>query len=277
VDAETIRLFVLSWVARLLGPLRYPVADQVGRIRFRRQHRERQRAISNFLRLSPEVGRAAAVRLARRSFCEYVRTETDFLRATTLSASRLRGECVINGADVVGRVRGRGAVFCLCHFGNWDMAGSIAASLGVHVCAVMAPVGSPATTEFVRRHRARFGLELLPPHHSARRLVRALSRGEAVGLMCDIVEAGPTVRVSFCGGQVSFTAVAARLARRAGVPLVPVDCWREGGRYRLQLHSPIDACDASDAETTQKIAAVLELAVRRRPEQWYPFHRVFLD
>ena len=95
--------------------------------------------------------------------------------------------------------------------------------------------------------------------------------------MCDIVETGPTLPVSFCGGQVSFTAVAARLARREGVPLVPADCWREGGRYRLQVHSPIRARDATEPEITQQIASELEPAVRRHPEQWYPFHRVFLD
>jgi lauroyl/myristoyl acyltransferase len=62
----------------------------------------------------------------------------------------------------------------------------------------------------------------------------------------------------------------------AKVPVLPVECWRHKGKYRLVVHAPVmfEPGD-SDAEITQRIATGLEAAIRRNPEWWYPFGEIY--
>ena len=276
--AVALRMALLSGLSRLLGPLRYRVADVIGLVRHRRQDVERTFAVSAHLRRDPDAGLRVARRRARRSFCEYVRMEADFLCATTEPAARLLHRCTIDGDESLERARRGNAVLVLCHVGDWDRAASLGAVLGLHVSSVMAAVGSPAMTAWVARNRHRFGLVLHEPGAAARALLRALRDGRCVGVMCDIPEYGPTVEVTYCGGPVRFSAVPARLARRTGAAIIPVDCVRRPRGHRLRLHPPIPVEEGEDdTVVTQRIADVFSAAVAEVPEQWYPFHAVYAD
>ena len=277
-DLETARLRILCGLARGLGPLRYPAADIAGRRRFHHDRATRRRTILNHLRRDPDLGMDGARRLAERSFCEDARTESDFLRCATLSIAELRADVSVEGDEHLGPARHGAAIIAMCHHGSWDMAASMTGALGLRVTAVMAAVGSETMTAFVTRSRARFGLELHPPRDSARAMLGALRRGGCVGIMCDIPDEGPTVTVDFCNGPVRFTAVAARLARRTGAPVIPVDCWREAGGYHLRIRAALTVAPGEDdAAFTQRLAAGFDGVIAAHPEQWYPFHDVFAD
>ena len=97
-------------------------------------------------------------------------------------------------------------------------------------------------------------------------------------ILSDIPERGETVAVDFCGGTVAFSTAAAWLGRVAHVPVMPVECWRTGGLYRLVVHEPVAAAPGDgDAVVMQRVASVLERAIRRAPEWWYPFGDVYVD
>jgi lauroyl/myristoyl acyltransferase len=177
------------------------------------------------------------------------------------------------------REQGRSGILVLGHFGNWDMAASVALAYGVPLTTVMAPVGPPVISDLVVWAREGNQLEVFTPESAARGLLRALRQGRFVCLLCDIPGGGPTVVVDYCGGPVVFTAAPAWLARVSGAPLLPVDCRRaEGGGYEIEVHAPITAEPGEDdAGVMQRVAAILEPAVRRHPEQWYPFGEVYAD
>jgi lauroyl/myristoyl acyltransferase len=277
-DVEAVRLILGSRLARLLGPWRYVVADVAGRREFRHDRERRRRTILNHLRRDPASGISVARERARASFIEYVRTKADFLRLAVLSVEELRSEVTLEGEEHLEAARSGAAIIAMCHHGSWDVAASMTGALGLRVTAVMAAVGSPTMTRFVTESRARYGLELHPPRDSARAMLRALRAGRCVGVMCDIPEEGPTVVVDFCSGPVRFTAVAARLARRTGAAIIPVDCWREDRRYRLHIRPPLHVEEGEDdIAVTQRLARGFEATIAALPEQWYPFHDVFAD
>jgi KDO2-lipid IV(A) lauroyltransferase len=121
-------------------------------------------------------------------------------------------------------------------------------------------------------------MEVLVSSRAARGLVRAVRRGRFAAILSDIPERGETAVVTFCGGPVLFSTAAAWLARVAAVPVMPVECLRVGGRYRLVVHPPVPVEPGeSDADVMQRVAAVLEVAIRRAPEWWYPFGVVYED
>ncbi|MBV9101019.1 MAG: lysophospholipid acyltransferase family protein [Candidatus Dormibacteraeota bacterium] len=263
---------------RALGPLRRPVAHTVGAAwHASRSSMERRRAARNFRRLIPALDADAAQRLARRSYRQYVEMIFDSIWADAMPNEQILRVVRVSGREHLD-TGGRGGILAISHFGNWDMAASAALALGVRMTTVMARIITPGLTRMVALSRQRKGLELYTPQQAARGLLRALRRGRFVALMVDIPEAGPTVTVPYCGGEVRFSAVPARLAAVTGAPLLPVACWREGDHWALEIQPPLEVLEGDDEPAVMaRIAAQLEPYVRRHPQQWYPFHEVYAD
>jgi KDO2-lipid IV(A) lauroyltransferase len=268
-------------LARVLGPLRYPVADGVAMCVYALDPTRRRNAARNHRRLDPAIDRREARRRARRSFREYGRTTADFIWANGMDDEQVRRHSVVHGMEHIRAARegGRGGVITMSHYGNWDMAANAAVALDTPVTTVMAPLGPRRFTDLVIWARQRQQLEVYTPRNAARGLLRALKANRIVGLLSDIPGAGPTVDVEYCGGPVPFSAVPAWLAMRTGAPLLPAECTRHGdGLFEIVIHPPVPVVDGDDERAImQRVAAVLELAVARRPAQWYPFGPVYAD
>jgi KDO2-lipid IV(A) lauroyltransferase len=262
---------------RALGPLRNAFVFVVAMTWYgTRPATERLRAAENHRRLNPSLNVEQARRLARRSFYEYVAMIVDSIWADALDNEEINRLVTVSGQELL--LNERGGVLTMCHFGNWDMAASAALALGLRMTTVMATIIARPLTEMVALSRTVKGLELYTPRQAARGLLRALREGRFVALMSDIPEAGPTVTVPYCGGPVNFSAVPARLAMATGTPLFPVACWKENRHWRLVIHDAVPVEESDDESAVMaRVAAVLEPHVRRHPEQWYPFHRVYAD
>lgn len=176
------------------------------------------------------------------------------------------------------RASGRGGILTLIHLGNWDAAASFALSAGHPVTSVMAPVGPQWATDLLAWSRRVKKMHLFTPSTAARGLLRTLRDGGLVALLVDIPEGGPTAVVPFCNGPVRFSIGPSVLARATGAPIIPVDCWREGDRYRARIHQPFDVPrDGDDREVMARVARELEEQVHRTPEQFYPFNDFYAD
>ena len=268
-------------LTRALGPLRYPAADGFALGLWALQGQRRRRTARNHQRADPAIDGGEARRRARQSFREYARTTIDFVWTNAMDLDEVRRRTVVRGKEHIDGARGggRGGILALAHFGSWDMGANIARAHGVEVTTVMGPIGSRGFTELVAWARERNHLEVFPPDNAARGLLRALRSGRFVALLCDIPGGGPSVVVEFCGGPVSFSSVPAWLALRTGSVLLPIECWRTGARdtYEINVHPPLVPEPGEDeAAVTQRLAAVLERAIRRQPGQWYPFGHVYV-
>jgi phosphatidylinositol dimannoside acyltransferase len=268
-------------LSRALGPLRYPVADSAAMCVYALDGTRRRNAARNHRRLDPAIGEREAKRRARQSFREYGRTTADFIWANGMDDEQVRRHSVVHGIEHVeaARAAGRGGVITMGHFGNWDMGAAAATAVGTPVTTVMAPLGPEKFTDLVIWMRQRQQLEVYTPQNAARGLLRALRQNRIVGLLADIPGAGPTVDVEYCGGPVPFSAVPAWLAMRTGAPLLPADCTRrDGALFEIVIHPPVAVGEGDDERVVmQRVARVLELAVLRRPAQWYPFGAVYAD
>ncbi|MBV8302235.1 MAG: lysophospholipid acyltransferase family protein [Candidatus Dormibacteraeota bacterium] len=172
-----------------------------------------------------------------------------------------------------------GAVFALAHYGSWDVAAACALRLQIPITTVMTTVGeSDLATRVAGWARRQQDMEVLMTRGAAIGLLRAVRSGRCDAILCDIPDRGQRTTVNFCGGMVAFSTAPAWIARTAGVPLLPVHCWREDGGYILKVYAPVRVGgEVSDAEAMQAVADVLAIQVRRMPEQWYPFGEVFKD
>jgi lauroyl/myristoyl acyltransferase len=273
-------LWAASLGLRALGTGRYALADLIGTCIYSCSPAGRERCAANHRRLDPTLDRRAARRRALGSFRNYARTSVDFVWQYGVPAHQMHKHFRAYGLEHAYRAieeRG-GAVFALAHFGSWDVAAGCGLASGLRITTVMAPVGPDLVTRIAAWARRRQDMEVLVSSNAARGLIRAVRRGRFAAILSDIPDRGETVLVDFCGGKVAFSTAASWVGRVAKVPVLPVECWRIGGLYRLVIHAPvrIEPGD-SDMGVMQRVATGLEAAVRRAPEWWYPFGEVYRD
>lgn len=193
---------------------------------------------------------------------------------------------------------GRGAVLVTGHLGNWELAGALMSALGAPVSAVVRPQSNRRVDRRLSRLRRRLGIEPVPMRRAGRRLPEALEEGRAVALVADQDAGGRGIFVPFLGRPASTFRGPARLALRHDVPLLFGALVRVGEGYRFVLErmetevgtgaepgGETDGTAGGDGDgrtrpggepevrLTRAWVARLEEGVRRRPEQYFWFHR----
>ena len=228
--------------------------------------KRRRRTARNFQRMFPDLSARHSRRLARQSFRNNMRTSFDFVWSYAVPQHamhrHMRAYGVEHAYEAVDQTGG--GIFVLAS--------------GLQLTTVMGPVGPDLVTRiavWARRHQE---MDVLMSSNAARGLVRAVRRGRFDAILCDLPERGDTVDVDFLGGRVKFSTAPAWVARVTGVPLLPVDCWRYKGLYRLNIHAPVPVDrHESDAVIMQRVADVLARMIRRQPSWWYPFSEIYVD
>jgi len=273
-------LWLASHALRVLGKVRYGFADALGMAIYACSPGGRRRCTANHRRLNPSLDAAAARRLARRSYRQFMRTSFDFAWEYAMPPRAMDKHFRAYGLEHVRAATeaSGGGIFALAHYGSWDVAAACALACDIPLVTVMRAIGTDLVTRIALWARRHQDMEVLITGSAARGLVKAVRRGRFAALLCDIPERGATVDVEFCGGIVKFSTASVWLARTTGVPIMCVDCWRENGLYHMVIHEQIHVgAGDSDADVMQRVAATLERAVRHEPGQWYPFNDVYTD
>lgn len=182
---------------------------------------------------------------------------------------------------------GSGGIMVGGHLGNWELAGALLSALGIPVAAVVRSQSNRRVDRRLTRLRRSLGIEPVPMARAGRRLGEALDEGRAVALVADQDAGSQGVFVPFLGRPASTFRGPARLAMRHDVPLLFGAYVREGEGYRLVLErvrpagtsgrereaSGADREEDAEVRLTRAWVARLEEGVRRRPEQYFWFHR----
>jgi len=267
----------LARIAQALGWYRFLAPDAVAAIMCWARPKRTARCATRHRRADSSLSAKAALRRARASYREYYRTCADLIWAHGLRTETVYRLHPIDGWENIARAQeehGAG-IFGLAHFGNWDMAATMAASHGLALTTVMREFRPASLNRLIVWARERRGVEIFTPGHAARGLLRALHRGHFVAILVDIPEGGSTVQVHFRGGPVLFSTGAASIALHSGCPLLPVACYRDGHHYRILVEPPVPP--GTVAEMTQRLADRLEALMALAPDQWYPFNPVWTD
>ncbi len=171
--------------------------------------------------------------------------------------------------------RGKGVLFATAHLGNWELSAFAHALLTAPMHVVVRPLDNPLVDALIENRRMGSGNRIIGKRELARRILRALSANEAVGILVDqntSVEEG--VFVDFFGRKASADAGFTKLAIRSGATVIPgFALWEESEkRYVLRFYPPVEMTGDTGADT-QRLQTVLEEVIRRYPDQWLWLHR----
>ncbi len=232
--------------------------------------------------LTPE--QAAA--LSRRAFVELGRLLGDtlaLLRADERPSRTLPFADDERAKLARARAAGRGVVLVTAHLGPWERLAGVLVEHGFPLTTPVRASYDPRLEAAVHaRLRARHGVHALDRDAATTpiALLRALKRGEVVGMLIDVSTRVASARVPFLGVPAWTPVGPARLALRTGAPVVVAIATRAGVTVR-PIRDVAEPCtrptdDAVEA-LTMALNDALSEAIRAEPERWIWMHDRFGD
>jgi KDO2-lipid IV(A) lauroyltransferase len=180
---------------------------------------------------------------------------------------------------------GRGLLFLTPHLGSFEVAArAVVERFEAPITVLYRPARKPWLRRLEETARARPGMSTAPASLAGVRLMlRALKRGEMVGLLPDQVPPlGQGVWAPFFGQPAYTMTLAARLARQTGATIALARCERLPAGAGFALHvsalaEPLPAeldSEAGQVEAAAVINRAMEQLVRELPGQYlWGYHR----
>jgi len=234
--------------------------------------------------LAHVLGGPPPERLVRAVFRHGALNYYDVLRLPRLSAAALRAAVDLHGWEHLEAARsgGRGVLLVTAHLGSVSLVGQMIALGGCPANVVVEALQPPALLALMQRLRTSHGVQPLPASPGLlRAIVAALGRNEVVGLLSDRDVLGNGITVRFFGAPTRLPGGAAGLALRTGAAVLPAFTARQpSGRHLGWFEPPLALVETGNVRAdvqanTERITRIVEAAIRRYPEQWTVFQRVW--
>jgi KDO2-lipid IV(A) lauroyltransferase len=239
--------------------------------------------LHNLKRALPELSERSRRRIARRSFANLgiVFFEFIFLRSARQSdiVDGFQIKNLQEGAQALSNVNG--VILLGGHIANWEwLAVAFGPVIGRPVNVIVKNQKSSHAEQFLRLMRTRFGNRLIDAG-DVRKIFRTLKSGEPVGILGDQTAFAEAVRVPFFGMDVPTFEGTARLALQTRASILfmqPYKRTSHGYECRVQDISFEDLDGVNEENIrilTARHTAVLEAAIREKPEFWLWQHKRF--
>jgi KDO2-lipid IV(A) lauroyltransferase len=226
--------------------------------------------------LGPDASQEQVEAVARQACVNIVKSHYDLFRLGRRSLDEIRDITELRGAEYLQEALapGKGVVLVSAHLGNVDVLGQIPLVYDVPFIAPVQHIQPERLFQYTLSLRRSHGLRIIPADGPLMQLVRALKRGEVVGLPCDRGIADSTRTVSFFGSPAQLPDGPVRLALRTGAAMVAAFGLRlEDDTFRVQIEPPFELRRTGDLEADiragmELIVEVLERYISQHPEQW---------
>ncbi|MGE3771248.1 MAG: lysophospholipid acyltransferase family protein [Bdellovibrionales bacterium] len=188
------------------------------------------------------------------------------------------GRLQVVGAEIAEANRNKPVVFVAAHLANWEIGPLVMAKNGWDIAGLYRPPNNPFIMPLLHFARRVSRQKLFPKSaKGAMDFMRHVRAGGYGGVIMDqrLTEG---VEVPFFGHPVLAPSLAAMLAVRYGVTVIPTRVERLGGtRQRGTVYPPLQVpAEGTDDQRitamTASIYRVFEEWIRARPEQWLWMH-----
>ncbi len=182
----------------------------------------------------------------------------------------------LSGIGIANRLiaKGRGLLVVSAHFGNWELCGESITLAGIPMNAVARSQTNPYVNRLINRYRKSFGINVIALGAPIKHIVRALHKGEAVGLISDQDARHRGIFVNFFGRRASTPVGAAQLALKYKAPIVLVMGLRlKPGKYKTLFEEIKVREDDTVESLTQRYTTAIENVIRQHPDQYFWMHK----
>ena len=219
--------------------------------------------------------------LVRQIFTEVAITILEIIRHVQTNDRKWIDENIeIQGGEHIENALkgGKGILFFTPHFGNWELTSLKVGLQFQKVYSVYRPLDNFYLDRLIHESRSQYNQEMFPKKGAVRSLLKALKKGECVGLLVDqhVSPYQEGIWVNFFNRKAATSPIIAELHKRTEAPVLPVFCVRQpDGKYVIEIQEELVMDEGEDQieKNTQKINDVMEAKIREHPEHWFWIHR----
>jgi len=281
-----VEYYAASVLLKLLGSLPHRMARALcgllALLSYRLWPRLRKVGLLNLKLAFPDWPESHRRRVLLGVFRNLGRMLADFAHFPNWNRSNIEKLIIYDGFEnyAEAQSQGRGVLFLTGHFGNWELSSFAHGVYGYPCDFVVRALDNPLMDQLINRYRCLGGGKPIEKGDFARGVLRAFSRGDAVGVLIDQnMLPSEGVFVDFFGLPACTTTGPARVAKRTGVPIVlGLVIWDSKlGKYRLRF-DPVEWINGQNPDeeillNTANFTRLLENYIRRFPDHWLWVHR----
>jgi KDO2-lipid IV(A) lauroyltransferase len=287
---RAVRSAVLRGLIRAcaLLPLRIGLAVSTlgGRAAWFLAARTRRRILEHLAIAFPSLSPAERAGIGQRSLVHLAWLAAEMVAVRSYAARLEEYVSFLPGAEARLKgimAEGRGLIMVSGHIGHWELLARRVVRAGVPSATIAKAASDPKLGALIARFReeGQFEVLLRDDPSTGRAIIRCIRQGKLLGLLIDQDTEVQGVFVPFFGRAAWTPRAAGDLALRLGAPVAVIWSRRRGplpgdGHELSVVQVPYDA-EAADreAESVRVIAActaILESAIRDRPEEWVWMH-----
>ncbi|MEZ5526238.1 MAG: lysophospholipid acyltransferase family protein [Gammaproteobacteria bacterium] len=283
---QTIKVFLIRLLLRVCSVLSLAsvqaLGGLIGRMAWRFKSVSCRTTQTNLRLCFPGLSQQQRDRLARESLMETAKTACELGRIWELPTPEVMAHIVrVTGEDILDSAlaSGKGVIIAAPHLGSWELTGVYLSSRSS--CTFLyKPPKLARFGESLIRYRSRQGAQLAPTSpKGVAMLVRALGRGELVGILPDQepgLESG--VFAPFFGVQALTMTLIAKLAQRTGAQVVSIFARRLPDAQGFEIvidRARVGIADPDPVVAATALNATVEDCVRQALNQYQWEYRRF--
>ncbi|MCL2335285.1 MAG: lysophospholipid acyltransferase family protein [Endomicrobia bacterium] len=241
-----------------------------------------RKAKRNLRRSFPEKSRKEISRIAKNIFINQGKNFFELANFPRMDAAFIKSISSIENQHLIrdGIKKGKGILFVSAHTGNWEIAAAAVADFGAPVNVVAKKIYIKELNDMLVGYRngKNVNVILRDAPDTARKLLKALKKGEIIAMLIDQDTNIPGVFVNFFGRQAWTPSGLAVMALRTGAEvLVGIDQRIGSLGHKTVVRGPVTIEPSGDFDKdvlalTQKATDMLEEQIRQNPDQWVWFH-----
>jgi KDO2-lipid IV(A) lauroyltransferase len=251
---------ILYYLAYVLSPLCFYLIPKY-----------RKRALSN-LTLAKDLSltQAQVILIAKQSLFHLLLTALEYGKLYTLKSLHNLACCLNPQATNALLDHSQGVIFFCGHQSNWELLFLDATSRHVGVC-IGKPIKNTKLYNFILSIRQKFKGRVIIPKEAYKGCMKALKKGELVGIVGDQGLSESTFTYNCFGRPAHMTTLPALLSLRSGCPIFVATIIRYVGRYEITYTGPLEV-DPQDPSAVDKLTLksleILDDKIKAHPEQW---------
>ena len=219
------------------------------------------------------VSQEEARKIAVQSVVKFGRMVIEVLRFPLLTSETIQNVVKTDGLEYLEEAyaKGKGALMCTGHFGNWELLGADVALHGYPMLSIARKQNNSAMDRFINEYRELVGQKVA--YNTGREGVLAMGRylkeKHLLGILFDQDTNDTGVTINLFGKEVITPSGPAVFSRTFGCPILPIFMhYDPDGSCRAKIYPPIYAEKTKDKDrdlyqVTEKLIAILLLQKNR--------------
>lgn len=254
-----------------------------GKIAYYILPRERKKALAHLrLAFRGEKSEREIASIAGKLFSNLGRNALEWINYKKLSKNWFINNIRAEGRENIDRAhtRGKGVIFLISHFGNWEFMGFYLAQTGYAGPSIAKKFYIEGFDKLLVKMRRDMGVGVVYREDSPKEILRTIKNNGYVGILADQdIRDVEGVFVDFFGKPAYTATGPVKLVRRTGAALIPVFLVREGNlKYTFIAEKEIEFESSGDDDKdlirdTQEWTKLIESYIRRYPDHWVWMHR----